>query len=678
MNYDDDFDNDIDDLDDILFGNEADNMGRQLQEVQTEGEKAVQSGVIEKPNKDRQNTKSGSLNRVSRDILDSIFDSDSDKYKDDYEYFMQKKDPFDDDIDDDDILSPHLKSLHAKDRYRLGQIHWKLGSQKRQDKPIFRSKTKMSQEKFDNIYNETLLYVKPLYDFFNTFQSYGELEVQDYENFKTFLENMNLVVRPENDDTEVIRDYLNYYNNSKEEELASEVPNWNKFHQKIYDDFKRNRGNCQNAKNFQQINNDKYIYPDQILRYHRFRKDDESNRAYLARKQMLKLDKEGARSRRRRKKQMNNIISFIFHNDDDWEMKNWYMNNKREGDYDRLKTMWNTFKADNYEEFNNYFSYNDRGFVIYDDIQIPFKDLELLLSYVSLNNDINKFINKIKEIYKIDLNNYASHISPPPSIPLPLPSIQDVDNILGGDDVNVNINDDDLFFDGGAPQATISFNDEESFEVAAQTAKAIAASKQKEKASKQKEKTSTKKAPQVAVATEKIARSKKANAKNEVAEKNITRRSERIRNRKEEDEAQYTPAHVFFDNDKSRYSMNNMDREDLLGIPMNNPEAIPINSKVRKHDNSGFVAPGTKCMKRSRKVTTLCKKGDQITTAYGYNSRRCPRGSVEYRKECESKPTGDGIFKQMGLTKYSRRPKWRQNVYIDGNKKPSRRSVKKK
>jgi hypothetical protein len=132
---------------------------------------------------------------------------------------------------------------------------------------------------------------------------------------------------------------------------------------------------------------------------------------------------------------------------------------------------------------------------------------------------------------------------------------------------------------------------------------------------------------------------------------------------------------VNFVNDFSRYHAKNMDRKDLLGIQFNDPEApLAVDRRVHKHELSKFIT-GNKCPNRSRKVTRVCKNGDEYTTPYGYQSRNCPSGSYEYKNECEGKVSGDGILTKMDLTRYSRRPRWRQDIHIDGNK-PLRKSLR--
>lgn len=172
-----------------------------------------------------------------------------------------------------------------------------------------------------------------------------------------------------------------------------------KYRDKITKDFEDNRGNCQTQTKENQFQTDekgKYIYSDQILRTHSFNAEKGSQ----ARKCFLELDDTSTRLLKREKEIFINQKLFILENDDDYELKLWYVEINSEIDYQNLKKELNDWKKRNVNIFSK-FKINSRQFLQVLDKE--YKNFDDFLKDRSGDDDVEKFRKKIKELYKKDL-----------------------------------------------------------------------------------------------------------------------------------------------------------------------------------------------------------------------------------------------------------------------------------
>lgn len=586
------------------------------------------------------------------------------------------------------------KSRKTSLRQRMNSEHWKRGHDKRKDKPIYKHSTKMPLEKFTSIYEVSKKYIFPLYKFFAEGGLVnGKLEYIDARDY----------------DGPNFRDY-----NNREEEKGNERT-WNSFALKIYDDFKRNRGNCQvlTAQNkfqediHQQNDESEYIYPDQILRYHRFRINDKENRAALARSQQLKLEETGARYKKRQRRHMENIKSFLFDSGNDWEMNNWYKQRGIEDRYENLKKEWNDWKNDNIdifqENFKIYFDKNSNLYYIlvkqydgdtpvalgtleYDGDKYWVHTLDDLLKSVYATAEIVTVQDKLKEIYGKDRDAFIENFAD-----VSISNDRDIDvdqylsNLLDEPAPAIDQYLSDLLNPSSpTPSSSIDLSEEDLLNLPLIP-------------------------PPVKDGSKKLSEEEKRSRKNKRMEESKVRREMKSQEKRQQKEAKRSlilkrGSITTFNTTKpiirrrsiqSRYDIVNQDRQVLLDIPMNRPYQQPGEKRVvNKNNASMYRGIDQRCGRGSRMRSKYCKKikesndeEDVYVTGYGYKGK-CPTGSEYAIKECEGYNTAEhNIFRKADLRYFSRPPKYTLRNYIDGGRRSQKvkrrslnpvRSVKKK
>ena len=191
-----------------------------------------------------------------------------------------------------------------------------------------------------------------------------------------------------------------------------------KYLEGIYNDYKNNRGNCQEQTkdgNFQiDESGNKYIYSNQMLRYNAFTPKKASD----ARKGLLKLDNNSARLKSIENDILTNVKLFIFENGDDQDMKQWYANIPKNmqgislNSYNNLKKDWNTWKSKNNEKIEKITIKNNRVSILNDSKTYKNFD-EFLKDKQMADNDLENVRQKLLQIYGDDLSNFlrVSHLT---------------------------------------------------------------------------------------------------------------------------------------------------------------------------------------------------------------------------------------------------------------------------
>ena len=192
---------------------------------------------------------------------------------------------------------------------------------------------------------------------------------------------------------------------------------------KILNDYKDNRGDCQNnfeedimdfsdvlTKFQEDSDGKKYIFSDQILRSYSFKNGD--SKASDARKGTLKLNETSTRLVQRERNIFNNMRMFILDNGDDQDVKEWYEDPKvkqfiqQKGlkNYKTLKNEWNEWKTkDRNKDFAKHFSIENHKLVVTNEYDVFDKE-----EYVNFDDFLKGrgAIGKLKEIYQTDLTNF--------------------------------------------------------------------------------------------------------------------------------------------------------------------------------------------------------------------------------------------------------------------------------
>lgn len=192
---------------------------------------------------------------------------------------------------------------------------------------------------------------------------------------------------------------------------------------KILNDYKDNRGDCQNnfeedimdfsdvlTKFQEDSDGKKYIFSDQILRSYSFKNGD--SKASDARKGTLKLNETSTRLVQRERNIFNNMRMFILDNGDDQDLKEWYEDPKvkqfiqQKGlkNYKTLKNEWNEWKTkDRNKDFAKHFSIENHKLVVTNEYDVFDKE-----EYVNFDDFLKgrDSIGKLKEIYQTDLTNF--------------------------------------------------------------------------------------------------------------------------------------------------------------------------------------------------------------------------------------------------------------------------------
>ena len=271
----------------------------------------------------------------------------------------------------DNLLKLYIENekIKVNNTAKMPENRYRFGAQKRLQKPITRRSTKMPKEKFDKVYDEMEELVFPIY--------------------KMLSENSNII----NNET--------FVQNAKQKVPSLESKS-NKYIASIYDDYIERKSEVIDMlknKTFQVGTEGKYLWDNQIRRYHAFKKDKPRDEF---------LDEKGSRYKDKIQAVFNNMKSFILGGDDDiW--REWYISHKAEDKYQKLKAQWNQFISDNqiYIKFNTYL---DQSIIINGIVTPLEKPLEDFARERSNNEDVKKVQKKLYDIYREDTEVFKGYL----------------------------------------------------------------------------------------------------------------------------------------------------------------------------------------------------------------------------------------------------------------------------
>jgi hypothetical protein len=323
-------------------------------------------------------------NRIKRIQANETFGEISESEKEELQEWTKSKSIF--------IIDSYTDSENTKkvsNNSELEKNKYAEGYKKRLTLQITEDSTKMTREKFREIFENTKNEVFPVYKM---------LYVKKYEKDSIYLADVRRISR----------------------NLSSKSDS---YLYKIFDDYEERKAEIASmiAIDMFQVNNGKeYLYFTQIQRFNYFDKE----KAQKVRNQSFNLDKSGNTYKNKIKDIISNIKAFL-HGGDDMIMKKWYEDRNRVDKYEEIKNEWHAFIGNNsfkiktyYIEINGTIYEYERTFDDeYDDVcktVNPIVDFDNLFKFLRDFNDrredVRRVRSKISDIFRKDIDNFKNDL----------------------------------------------------------------------------------------------------------------------------------------------------------------------------------------------------------------------------------------------------------------------------